>query len=1074
MKKFSILLKVLLCTTALFNTQVFGQAPLINYGVSGTQDLIENSAITAYSPTNSGANVTAYYKTPSIAVSGLSSPTDVVIDYYSNVIVGNSASPGGITIYNASNGTNTTIGTALINSVGVNKLKTSQSFEYIYFTTIGSTDIAYYDNASPRNLTTTGVYNLTSPSGIAVDYYSNSLYVIDNGNVYQLSLASPFTKTKVTGIAGTPVRITNAAGALYVLDNLGNLYYIGIGAVASTPLGSEGSSLGSPWFTFDSNNNAYYTVSGNGGTTTTLDKITITKATTIINAAIGTYTGVGIDNSFNIYVANKTTNKLEKYSLVGPYSVSPSLPTGLTLDPATGIISGTPTAYTPATTYTVTAGNQNMFSIGQYYTTGFTTINLTTQPITWLGSDSTFSSTNNWFAGVLPTSNSVITIPSSATFQPALDGDLTVTGIKFTGVGATLDLNGHTLTINGPVSGSGSLKGSTTSSLVIGGNAGTINFATPNNSLKNLTISSGSLTLSDSLNIYGKLVPTNGTFNTGGFLTLKSISSGTAVVESVSGIINGTVNLERYIPQGYMAFRDLSFSVSGVGTFSSTFGKSLSNYKTYTYTKGIWDTLPKTAIPTKCKGYRELITGYKNPIIPSVTRTNMNSPVTLSYSGTLLTGDQSIPLEKGVDTFSFIGNPYASQVDFDALSKTGINDGYWFLDPVNITDSNYEIYNYYGVGLGTSNIFGIAGRFIQPGQAFFVYNQNASSSLTFTESSKNNGSSQVAIFGAATPLNRIATGLFSNGKNLDGAVTVFNSNFSDGISTEDGLKINNPGENLSFSVAGKQLCANGWNIPTVSDVLPIHLYQLNKNKSYALRIDVSQFAANNLQAYLIDNVLNSQTLLSGDSNIVNFTTTTDTSSYNNRYSIGFKVNPLPIKSISITAIATQNNEVAIKWSVIGAIDIVNYQVEHSINGIDFNTIKTILASNSNSFSIIDANPVEGINYYRIKFTDISGNIRYSNSTSIQFSAINSALKVFPNPVIGNKINLKFSKNNIGNFVVRIIDGLGKTVLITSINHASESSIESISIGNHLCSGKYTITATDATGTNILKTQAIIQ
>ena len=1069
MKEFYTLKKVLLFATLIFNVHLFAQAPVISYGVSGTQNLVENTAIGGFTPSASGGAINIYYKAPVNVVSGLSSPTDVIIDYYSNVIVGNSASPGGITIYNGS--TSSTLGTSLVNSLGVNKLKASPFFGYIYFTTVGSPNISYYDNATPRNLNSTNAYGLTSPSGIAVDYYSTNLFVIDNGSVYQLSLSSPGTKTLVTGIAGTPIRITNAGGVVYLFDSLGNLYYILSGTSTPNKIGNNGS-IGSPWFTFDAANNAYLTLAGVGAT---LEKLTSSGSTSTINVEFGnSYGGVGIDNANHIYVANRTTNKLEEYSLTSAYTVSPALPLGLSLDPATGIISGTPTVATAPSTYTITAGNQNTFSPTQFYSTGSTTISLSTQPNTWIGTTSSFSNVSNWWGGFIPTNGSLVSIPSSVPNQPAIDADLTVAGITFTGSGSTLDLNGHTLTINGAVTGSGSLKGSTTSSLVIGGSAGTINFDPANNNLQNLTINSGSLTLGNALNLYGKLFPTSGTLNTGGILTLKSVSIGTAVVESVSGTINGTVKLERYIPQGYMAFRDLSVSVSGAGSIASTWGQSLSNYKTFTYTNGVWDTLAQTVSPTKYTGYRELITGYQNQTTPPITRSNMNSAVTLSYSGTLLTGNQNIPLTSGIDKFTFVGNPYASQVNFDALTQSGIYGGYWYLDPINITANNFENYNYYGTNIGSSNIYASnAGKYIQPGQAFFVCSNSATPSLIFNENAKDNSGAQVGIFGAATPLNRIALGLFSNGQNLDGAVSVFNSNFTNGISKEDGLKINNPGENITFAIGGKELCANGWNIPVETDLLPIHLFQLSQNKTYTLRIDVTQFSVNNIQAFLNDNLLNTQTPLLGDSNVVTFTTTSDTSAYSNRYSISFQKNTLPIKSVNITATTSQNNSIAIKWSVIGAVDILNYQVEHSIDGVNFKSIKTVNSS-TNSFSFIDENPIEGINYYRIKSTDISGNISYSSVTSIQFTVNNSVLKVFPNPIVGNTINLRFGKNNLGNFVIRILDNLGQTVLNTSINHTTEGSIESILIGKHLSAGRYRITATNASGTNILKTQAIIQ
>ena len=42
---------------------------------------------------------------------------------------------------------------------------------------------------------------------------------------------------------------------------------------------------------------------------------------------------------------------------VASYSISPALPSGITINASTGVISGTPTATSSQTSYTVTASN---------------------------------------------------------------------------------------------------------------------------------------------------------------------------------------------------------------------------------------------------------------------------------------------------------------------------------------------------------------------------------------------------------------------------------------------------------------------------------------------------------------------------------------------------------------------------------------------------------------------------------------------------------------------------------------------------------------------------------------------
>jgi gliding motility-associated-like protein len=67
--------------------------------------------------------------------------------------------------------------------------------------------------------------------------------------------------------------------------------------------------------------------------------------------------GVTVDPTGNfLYVADMGNNLIRKVAITG-YTIDKSLPNGLTFDPTTGIISGTPSFASPTETYTITAYN---------------------------------------------------------------------------------------------------------------------------------------------------------------------------------------------------------------------------------------------------------------------------------------------------------------------------------------------------------------------------------------------------------------------------------------------------------------------------------------------------------------------------------------------------------------------------------------------------------------------------------------------------------------------------------------------------------------------------------------------
>jgi hypothetical protein len=67
--------------------------------------------------------------------------------------------------------------------------------------------------------------------------------------------------------------------------------------------------------------------------------------------------GIAVDGAGNVYVANVGNNAVNQVKPAGGFYIGPFLPAGLAFNNTTGIISGTPAAASPATTYTVTAYN---------------------------------------------------------------------------------------------------------------------------------------------------------------------------------------------------------------------------------------------------------------------------------------------------------------------------------------------------------------------------------------------------------------------------------------------------------------------------------------------------------------------------------------------------------------------------------------------------------------------------------------------------------------------------------------------------------------------------------------------
>ena len=525
----------------------------------------------------------------------------------------------------------------------------------------------------------------------------------------------------------------------------------------------------------------------------------------------------------------------------------------------------------------------------------------------------------------------------------------------------SLSIGANTLTLNGPVSGSGKLKGSAASGLTIGGVAGTLNFeqtSAVTRSLNDLTLNTGATAvLGNALDVYGTIGLTSASLNLNAQnLTLKSNSANTARIGNLTGsTLSGATNvtMERYIKlrspgtgdgigNNGRAYRLLAPTVNTTGSIKANwmeggmntaigtninpvtnYGAQISgaggNVNGFDVTQSNAASLYATTnavIPTyaaigSTTGSLNALTGYflylrgdrsMNMQVP--LGANMpTSHTTLRTTGTLVTG----PVASFTNAFTgggalnLVTNPYPSPIDWSLVQPAGTNitTAYTFWDPNFGTRGGFVTVNTAGVASS-----GSATQFIQSGQAFFVESAGGIPTVSIQESHKSAGNNNMVFIVNGPPVESFRTELYFTEPNgyrriADGAVAVYDNNYSATTDGNDAREVNNWDENISIDRDGKHLAIEQRPVITTCDSLPIFMNNM-KQQAYEFEFTPSAFTNTSLEAALIDNYMGTRTPLSvTDAVVVPFTVTVDSGSFaKNRFIVMFGRAAVPVSPIS--------------------------------------------------------------------------------------------------------------------------------------------------------------------------------
>jgi hypothetical protein len=171
--------------------------------------------------------------------------------------------------------------------------------------------------------------------------------------------------------------------------------------------------------------------------------------------------------------------------------------------------------------------------------------------------------------------------------------------------------------------------------------------------------------------------------------------------------------------------------------------------------------------------------------------------------------------------------------------------------------------------------------------------------------------------------------------------------------------------------------------------------------------------------------------------------------------------PTPVDLVLFKGTLVSNNRVDLEWVTATEYNVNHFEVERSINGVDFVQIGTTTARGTNSSYVIqDLQPVEGRNFYRLRIVDNDAKFKYSNVVLINIKG-KSGIIVYPSPSSDGNINVSIAGK--GSKTITLTDVAGRQLRKWDNYQNNTLRIEGLS------SGSYLVTVTDIqTGTRFVE------
>ena len=150
--------------------------------------------------------------------------------------------------------------------------------------------------------------------------------------------------------------------------------------------------------------------------------------------------------------------------------------------------------------------------------------------------------------------------------------------------------------------------------------------------------------------------------------------------------------------------------------------------------------------------------------------------------------------------------------------------------------------------------------------------------------------------------------------------------------------------------------------------------------------------------------------------------------------------------------------IKVDWKVAQESGIRQYVVERSADGRNFTAGANVVATGNRggdvSYAWLDATPLSGSNFYRIKSLGLNGEIKYSPVVKVLTGNILPSFTIAPNPVEGSVVNIQFKNQLQGRYALRLLALTGETVFTAVKEHTGGTSTQLVELPSTIARGAY--------------------